>query len=170
MKKLKLSPIEAELYLKRVTNQLKIKLARALAQTLREGREFAVQMSSGDVSEAELRRMGHPYAKRHYRNGKWGARRTNAPAVPFGDPAVINAQTADEGFREHWKTEGPNYAPGGGGGLMGRIYNDSDHAGFLESGTRFMIRRPIEEAVESVAKPLLKEKVVLAIVDAVERP
>lgn len=169
MKTIKVSPIEAELYLRRVQSQMKIRLAKALAETLRETREFAVQMSSGDVKEDELRRMGHPYAKRHYRNGKWGSRRNDAPAIPFGDAAIINDQTGQ--FRGGWKTEGPNTSPSGG--LMGRVYNDTKHASLIEAAGNpdsKQIKRPIEAAVKKVAEPLFEAKVREAVVGAIENP
>jgi hypothetical protein len=104
--------------------------------------------SSGPYSLAALRRMGHPYARRH-------------AAAPL-DPAVINLQTGR--FAASWRLESV------GGGLIGgmRVVNDAPYAGYLEEGTSRMIRRPIEEKILAENEGLLMRNMNLALERALE--
>ena len=94
----------------------------------------AVGLSSGLFSTAELRRLGHPYATRH-----------GAPQLP---PGVINAQRGL--FRSRWRLieVRKSLTPGQPGAFF-VIENRDRAADFLQPGTRFMFRRPIDEAVEA---------------------
>lgn len=111
--------------LARIGRGLERAARNAERESAQEALRIARQLSSGPLTTAHLRRMGHPYAKR----------RPN-PAI---DAAIINVQTGR--FRDAWRIIGPRKTSAG---LRTRLVNDSPYAGFLASGTATMIERPIE--------------------------
>lgn len=90
-------------------------------------REAAIRRSEGPLSTAELRRLGHPYARRHGR--------------PRRDPNTVNQQSED--FRNAWETEGPDEQ---GGILAGSVFNTDPKAELLKDGTDAMFARAPHEA------------------------
>lgn len=102
--------------------------ARALeAETEAQAYRIADRLSSGPYSLADLRRMGHPYARRRPR-----------PPLP---PGVINVQSGL--FRRSWHVE----AHLRGARMEVSIENRAPYARYLLEGTRRMIPRPYEEAL-----------------------
>lgn len=106
----------------------------AEARTIEDALIIAEDQSSGTLSTAELRRRGHPYARRH---GK-----------PLEDPRKINAQSKT--FRAMWDTEGP---ADGADGPESAIFNRDPKAERLEKGTRRMFPRAVDEAIEERLAP-----------------
>ena len=103
-------------------------------RTVDDALVIAEGLSSGPHSTADLRRMGHPYARRH---GK-----------PLLNPAIINAQTGT--FRASWDGESPRPD---GDGLTAAIFNTDPKAELLQSGTRTMFARPIDAQIEEDLAP-----------------
>lgn len=113
--------------------RLRVELMRGsvrnnLTRLLREGKATAQQMSSGPYSQAQLTRMGHPYARR----------RPRPPLAAY----IINIQSGR--FRAGWRVQGPREESGN---LVGRIMNAVPYGAFLDAGTRLMIARPIVQAI-----------------------
>lgn len=95
----------------------------------------AVELSSGTLTPKDLRRMDHPYAKRH--------------GAPKLNPGIINAQSGD--FRGAWEREEPK---ADGDGLTSALYNTDPKAEkWLQPGTKFMVARPIDAAIEERVAP-----------------
>ncbi len=96
---------------------------------------IAEDQSSGTYSQNDLARMGRPYARRHR-----GA---------LLDPAKVNVLSGD--FRGAWDTEGPTPD---GDGLTTVLFNtDSKAEKWLQPGTKFMVARPVDAAIEERAAP-----------------
>jgi hypothetical protein len=113
--------------------------------------ERAKWWSSGPIKQAELTKMGHPYARRHVsevvKQGRTGKARKvkvyarGKPGEQF--PNRINTQTGD--FLEGWHYR---YHVTLGGSYMGTLSNDSEHARFLTRyGTKEMIPRNVMAAI-----------------------
>lgn len=119
--------------------QLQAKAEQAVKKTLEDLKAEAVAATSGSLSPADLRRLDHPYARRH--------------GVPGLDPDTLNVGTG--ALRASWQTEGPLYE---GGVLTGRLFNTDPKAGdWLEPGTRTMFpRAPHEKAAAKVEPDLLR--------------
>lgn len=141
------TPIQAAGALRRMASRLRSEAEQAERQTLAQGLGLARSLSRGPYRAAQLRRMGHPYRR--------GGR-------PPADPAQINRQSGV--FLRSWRAEGPRNLAGT---FSGRIVNSAPWAGFLDRGTRRMIRRPIRERVLSLLRPArlrrLREAVARAI-------
>jgi hypothetical protein len=84
-------------------------------------------LSSGGVSSATLRAMGHPYATRDPR--------------PPGPDYLVNAQSGR--YRAGWQVS----ATMTGDTLTVTAENSTSYARFLRDGTRFMISRPLAARV-----------------------
>lgn len=109
-------------------NDLERDLAQAMDEAADEALNLARRYSSGTFPMPALRRMGHPYARRH--------------GTPRRDPSIINAQTGQ--FVKAWKKR---HIVIQGGEVIAQVVNESPHAAFL-NGTRFMFDRPVEVRVE----------------------
>ena len=103
------------------------RLAAAEAVTLQEAKARAILLSSGTLSTAELRRRGHPYARRN-------------PTSP--NPQIINAQTGV--FRQAYTTPPP--VPSASG-VTASVVNVAGYSGYMR-GTRLMVARPLPQAVQ----------------------
>ena len=123
-----MTPREMIAELKRRKIQLSSECAKAEALTIKEAKRLAVAYSSGPFSSAQLRKMGHPYARR-------------APNSRF--PAVINVQTGQ--FRSNWHTGKANSPDM----LKTWLINDDRVADFMK-GTKLMVERPIIQAVQKL--------------------
>ena len=144
---------ELRVWLRKLSGKFKERAKIAAAETLDEMLKEARIMSSGRYSRKLLRKMGHPYATRHVKNKKWGARVKTAPGVPYGDPAVINAQSGV--FRSAWKIDGPVLTAST---VRGSLVNDSRVAEYLRDGTDRMIKRPIQRRLTQIGKTLWQER------------
>lgn len=95
----------------------------------------AVELSSGSLTPADLRRMDHPYAKRH--------------GTPKLNPGIINAQSGD--FRGAWERDAVKPARDG---LTSGIFNTDPKAEkWLQPGTKFMVARPVDAEIEDRVAP-----------------
>mgnify|MGYP001788328927 FL=1 len=103
------------------------RLVAAEAVTLQEAKARAILLSSGTLSTAELRKRGHPYARRN-------------PTSP--NPQIINAQTGV--FRQAYTTPPP--VPSASG-VTASVVNVARYSGYMR-GTRLMVARPLPQAVQ----------------------
>lgn len=95
----------------------------------REAYDRALSMSSGPASYAEMRDADYPYAKRHGR-ALW-------------PPEIINEHTG--AFKRAWHVRDVDR-------FEKHVINDSRVADWLQHGTRYMVNRPIAEAVEFITE------------------
>lgn len=102
----------------------------------------AVEWSSGGIRTPVLRRMDHPYARRHGR--------------ALLDPGRINTQRGAEGFAGAWEIEPVRRQ---GDTLSLAAVNRSPQAGFLEKGTKRMLPRPLPERVEAELRPVVEQRI-----------
>ena len=116
---------EIAAYLRGCAERLRARLNEAERENVQDVLATARLYSSGPYSRADLRRLGHPYARRRPR-----------PPLP---PGIVNVQTGT--FLAGWRVEGPDRD------LASRVVNETDRAEFMR-GTARMIRRPIAAAVE----------------------
>lgn len=124
-------------------------LKNALEVTAKDARRVAIRLSSGTLTTAVLRQRGHPYARRN-------------PTSP--NPEVINAQSGV--FRAAWQIQAPVVS---GGSVVSAVVNVSAVAAFM-GGTRFMVPRPIGDAVQAAVLPELLARSAQAVQDAFLRP
>ena len=103
------------------------RLIAAEAVTLQEAKARAILLSSGTLSTAELRKRGHPYARRN-------------PTSP--NPQIINAQTGV--FRQAYTTPPPVATASG---VTASVVNVAPFSGYMR-GTRLMVARPLPQAVQ----------------------
>ena len=103
------------------------RLAAAEAVTLQEAKARAILLSSGTLSTAELRKRGHPYARRN-------------PTSP--NPQIINVQSSV--FRQAYTTPPPVATASG---ITARVVNVAPFSGYMR-GTRLMVARPLPQAVQ----------------------
>lgn len=103
----------------------------AVARAVNAAEREAKRMSSGPLTLADLRKRDHPYAKRHGPLGK-------PSAMPKGTRSVINVQSGE--FRADWMAGVPSVS---GSTVKARLQNLNPVADFLQYGTEFMVRRPI---------------------------
>jgi hypothetical protein len=128
------SPAEAVIRLRKMKTDLKRELRNAEKENLKDGLQIAKVYSTGTYSLETLRKMGHPYAKRHPR--------------PPADPGIINYQSGL--FKRSWKKTLGTWS---GNKLHSEIRNNAPYAGFLDKGTDLMIRRPIRDRVIKALAP-----------------
>jgi hypothetical protein len=114
-------------------------MMRAEEDNARTALNTILRYSSGEISAAELRLLGHPY----------GIGRT-----PPQDPAIINVQT--EEFVNSWHQDGPRVQQDGS--ITTVFENTSEHAKYLELGTSRMIPRPLVEAVVAEIEPIVNAR------------
>lgn len=115
-------------------------LMEAVNAAAAEGLRIAQDLSTGQYSSKQLRKMGHPYAKRNPR--------------PPQDAAIINLQTGI--FKSAWQVIP---AAKNLNSISAFIRNDSFVADFLQYGTDRMMVRPIRDRVEEKLANVLEDQV-----------
>lgn len=113
-------------------------LRAAETKSLREGKTIAMRLSSGVLSTAMLRRLGHPYAATH--------------SALTQDPWIINRQTGL--FRRSWRTKIGPFSGAGVNRIDSEIWNEAPYAMFLERGTKRMVARFILARVIKELAPI----------------
>ena len=126
-----MTPAQFSRHMAKAAAALPRTLAAAEGASLKQAKALAVTLSSGTLTRAELRRRGHPYAVRN-------------PTSP--NPQVINAQSG--AFRAAWVVRAPVVT---GGGVVSSVANISAPARYM-GGTRFMVARPLPEAVQAAVR------------------
>jgi hypothetical protein len=115
-----------------VIKSFKFQVTRAVVrsekETLEKAHELLIKQSSGKISTKELRRMGHPFARR--------APQDSPPAD------IINSQSGE--FKGKWRNRGVKTTSKG---TSGKVRNISRKAGFMH-GTPLMVKRSVVEAVK----------------------
>ena len=129
--------------LKKFSRDLDRNILRAEYKTAQVGQKQAVKQSSGRIKSDQLRKEGHPYAVKWTVRGKWFYQGVTAP---YRDPSIINDQSGD--FRKDWKIVTVNLTKSGGW----MIVNYSPIAEYLADGTRYMVKRPLEDKVIDAMK------------------
>jgi hypothetical protein len=119
-----------------LSRDVEASLVRGFAQGMRETYDLAIQKSSGPFSLAALASMDHPYARRH--------------GSPGLDPSTINVQTGT--FRRRWRAS----LVSSGSVMRFEIVNDDPKAVYLIHGTPTMFARPIDQAIEERAGPIVE--------------
>lgn len=122
---------QAKSSVKALQRDVRRELVWAADRALKGALADAKALSSGPFTLSQLRKMGHPYARR------------NAGTFSFA-PAVINVQSGR--FRQDWQADVPRVSDPGDV-VRGRISNQNPVADYLQYGTRFMVARPIGPAV-----------------------
>src|SRR6186997_3006498 len=122
-----MEPEQIARLLTRAAERLTVEMRKAERASQTQAIELARQYSQGPYSTAELRRLGHPYARRH-----------GAPGL---DPSLINRQSGL--LARSWRREGPLEKDGG---LHTSVFNDAPEAFFM-GGTEKMFERPLPERV-----------------------
>ena len=123
-----MTPAQFSAHMTKAAAALPKRLVAAEAVTLQEAKARAILLSSGTLSTAELRKRGHPYARRN-------------PTSP--NPQIINAQTGV--FRQAYTTPPP--VPSASG-VTASVVNVARYSGYLSAGTRLMVARPLPQAVQ----------------------
>lgn len=122
--------------LRETADRLESRAAAAVANTLDDLQRAAEGRSRGPLTPADLRRLDHPYARRH---------------GPRLNPDIVNEQSG--GFAGNWRQDGPHVRAGG---IEGSVYNADPKAPFLEQeepppgSTPMVARRPDLAAAEEV--------------------
>ncbi len=145
---MRVTPREAQRILEAMSQRLASNLERAETKNIRLAQRLLVARSQGTLSAAQARRMGHPYAKRD-------------PQTPV-DPSVINRQTGT--FARSWTVLAPQTD---GSVLTSRVRNLAAYSGYMR-GTRYMVPRPIVEAVQEELAPVRAENVRKAVQQAIK--
>ena len=122
-----MTPAQFSAHMTKAAAALPKRLVAAEAVTLQEAKARAILLSSGTLSTAELRKRGHPYARRN-------------PTSP--NPQIINAQTGV--FRQAYTTPPP--VPSASG-VTASVVNVARYSGYMR-GTRLMVARPLPQAVQ----------------------
>jgi hypothetical protein len=125
-------------YFKAAVERLPQEMMRAEEDNARTALNTILRYSSGEISAAELRLLGHPY----------GIGRT-----PPQDPAIINVQT--EEFVNSWHQDGPRVQQDGS--ITTVFENTSEHAKYLGApeGTPTMQPRPLVPRVLEEIEPII---------------
>ena len=147
-----MTPRQFARHLRQVSGRLDRAVSQELARAVQDAKKEAQALSSGTLTPADLRRMGHPYAVR-------------APATPLL-PFVINAVSGE--FRASWKV-GPVLKASGT--WTARLTNDSRVAAYLAGKDRSrstMIRRPIDTEIVARVTPRLQKGLESAVAKAVQ--
>ena len=122
-----MTPAQFSAHMTKAVAALPKRLVAAEAVTLQEAKARAILLSSGTLSTAELRRRGHPYARRN-------------PTSP--NPQIINAQTGV--LRAAYMTPPPVATASG---VTASVVNVAPYSGYMR-GTRLMVARPLPQAVQ----------------------
>jgi hypothetical protein len=154
-----MTPQQAITQLTHIEQQLKSELRSAHALTLITMRTTARKLSSGPYTLKELAKMGHPYAVRH-----GGKRKAKAANAPYLAPQIVNAQSG--AFRRDWISTLGSF--GDDGNLKSTLENDNPVAGYLDAGTKVMVRRPIKEEIMKRTAPQYRRNVEMAISEAIQ--
>lgn len=145
-----------------VKNRVHDAIDEAKVETARDTLKLLVYFSSGTVTAAKLAQPP-PGLNRPYGWGTSNRLGLRGP-IPYGDAAIINAQTGV--FRASWRLEIENHF----GSIKVRIRNIASYARYLEEGTDVMIPRPLEDvALDYIARtfPLrMDERLYRAEVDS----
>jgi hypothetical protein len=131
--------------LRQKARALERELRTAETANAREALAIARGLSSGPLSQHQLTRMGHPYARR-------------SPRPPFS-AAIINLQTGL--FRALWRVRGVEST---GSGIRSVLANDAPYARYLgERGTSRTIGRPIVRAIAQRVRFLRERRLAAAV-------
>lgn len=125
--------------LARMARNLTANLKRAEAQTTDDALALARAYSRGQLTEADLRRLKHPYRK---------------GGSPPADPAIINRRSG--AFAAGWRSAPPRESAAGD--LMSGLSNVAPKAGYIlgaGSGKSRMMARPI---MARIAKALERRR------------
>jgi hypothetical protein len=125
-----MSARDAATYFRTLEARLKSAVIKAETESAREAMAVAVEQTSGTISTRQLRRMGHPYARR-------------APQTPV-DPGQSNDQGG--GVPQSWRMEIRFLSDG----VEARIVNSHPDARWLKRagrGNSKSVARPIVAAV-----------------------
>jgi hypothetical protein len=140
-------------HLDRIADGLERECLAAVAETLDDLRDRAVYQSEGPLTPQELRRLGHPLARRR--------------GTPQIDPHRVNRQSGV--FAGSWDTDGPHEDEGG---VFGALFNTDPKAPFLEQpdgGPKStMFPRHPHEAASRDVEPRFTERMDAALVRALE--
>ena len=131
---MRLAAKDAAAVFRRAARALPRAARRAEKESLKQAVLTARQMSVGPYSLAHLAAMGHPYSRRRPR--------------PPQEPAIINLQSGL--FIRGWQDEGQQQQ---GGTLKTAAVNMAPYSGYLDKGTRLMIRRPLVQRVKAIIQP-----------------
>ena len=123
-----MTPAQFSAHMTKAAAAVPRRLAASEAVTLQDAKAKAIVLSSGTLTTAELRRRGHPYARRN-------------PTSP--SPEIINSQSGV--FRAAFLTPAPIVGPDG---VTARVVNVAPYSGYLAAGTRLMVARPLPQAVQ----------------------
>lgn len=123
-------------------------LIGAVRESAKEAKQEAIRFSSGTASKADLRRAGHPFARR----------RPQAVAFP---PFLINKHRPN-GFAMKWRSSLPMVR---GNRITARVFNISEVAKYMD-GTKYMIPRPVADAVLAIVLPAHEQRIQKAYEDA----
>jgi hypothetical protein len=148
------TPRQAAAWLRKCGKRLRENVAGAERMSLVELRGACRRRSQGALRARDLRRMDHPYARRH--------------GGPLLNPDVVNS--SESGFGGAWELDGPTQADGA---LSGSVWNSDPKANYLsqedgDSRTAMFARHPHEAAAAEVA-PRREERLEQAIQDSFQR-
>lgn len=126
----------------RIAHEMEATASQVVEDAIKDTLVAAEMLSSGVYTTADLRELGHPYAKRDPR--------------PPQDAAIINRQTGR--FQRSWKPKRLS-------AFHAQVINDSPEAEFLakKEGTARMIARPLVERVEEQVKPIYERRAAAAL-------
>ena len=145
-----MTPAQFSAHMTKAAAAVPKRLAAAEAVTLQDAKAKAIGLSSGTLTTAELRRRGHPYARRNPTS-------TN--------PEMINSQSGV--FRAAFLTPAPVIGPDG---ITACVVNVAPYSGYLATGTRLMVARPLPEAVQAAVRVRRLVRTAGAIRSAFLRP
>jgi hypothetical protein len=106
----------------------------AETQTVADARQMLMEASSGTLTESDLRRLDHPYARRHGTAKK--------------DPSIINVRSGR--FKRSWSALNPRLRARR---VTSRVRNRDPKARFM-FGTELMLPRPIVQRVAKQIRPI----------------
>jgi hypothetical protein len=136
--------------IQRQLQALRVEIRAAERRSALDTLSVAERLSSGQVSTRQLRRAGHPYARRH--------------GTPLLNPAIINDQGGP--FARSWLLRDPQSE---NGEETTAIVNTDPVGDYLASGTKVMFARPLPDAVVKEVKPRREERVRRAIEKAFKK-
>lgn len=106
----------------------------AETQTIKDAKVMLVNASSGTLTESDLRRLDHPYARRHGTAKK--------------DASLINSRSGR--FRRAWSSLNPRIRARR---VTSRVRNQDPKARYM-FGTDLMLPRPIVQRVAKQIRPI----------------
>lgn len=111
-----MSPADTERMFREAARRLPEAVMDAERTSLAQLEAAAIRRSQGPLQPQDLKRLGHPYARRRVRL----------------NPDVINKWSGE--FASAWKTDPPKFS---GGVVLSAVYNASPKAAGLEQGLVF---------------------------------